>query len=154
MSPKRLPVVSGTRLVRALEKDGFEIVGTRGSHCKLRRGDSTVIVPMHDEIAMGTLASVLRAAGMTAERLRELLLRRSTTFSRSAGHPGAVTAPLTYMDDSAGIVSDDLRTLMVRVRGPGMAGLLSHGGQEFTAGPLAASACLGADPAVLTGPLA
>lgn len=73
MSPKRLPVVSGSRLVRALEKDGFEVVGTKGSHCKLRRGDRTVIVPLHDEIAMGTLASILRATEMTAERLRELL---------------------------------------------------------------------------------
>jgi len=73
VSPKRLPVVSGARLVRALEKDGFEVVGTKGSHCKLRRGDRTVIVPLHDEIATGTLASVLRATGVTAERLRELL---------------------------------------------------------------------------------
>ena len=73
MSPRRLPAVSGKRLVRALEKDGFKVIGTKGSHCKLRRGPSTVIVPLHDEIAAGTLASVLRAAGMTPERLRELL---------------------------------------------------------------------------------
>jgi predicted RNA binding protein YcfA (HicA-like mRNA interferase family) len=56
-----------------LEKDGFEVVGTRGSHCKLRRDDRTVIVPLHDEIAAGTLASILRAAGLTPEHLRELL---------------------------------------------------------------------------------
>jgi predicted RNA binding protein YcfA (HicA-like mRNA interferase family) len=45
VSPKRLPIVSGARVVRALEKDGFEVVGTRGSHCKMRRGPRTVIVP-------------------------------------------------------------------------------------------------------------
>jgi predicted RNA binding protein YcfA (HicA-like mRNA interferase family) len=73
VSPRRLPVVSGPRVVRALEKDGFEVVGTRGSHCKLRRGDRTVIVPLHDEIAAGTLASILRAVGFTPEHLRELL---------------------------------------------------------------------------------
>jgi predicted RNA binding protein YcfA (HicA-like mRNA interferase family) len=73
VSPKRLPVVSGAQLVRALEKDGFEVVSTKGSHRKLRRGGRTVIVPLHDEIAMGTLASVLRAAGITSEQLRELL---------------------------------------------------------------------------------
>jgi predicted RNA binding protein YcfA (HicA-like mRNA interferase family) len=44
VSPKRLPVVSGARVVRALEKDGFDIIGTKGSHCKLRRGSRTVIV--------------------------------------------------------------------------------------------------------------
>jgi hypothetical protein len=32
-----------------------------------------VIVPLHDEVAAGTLASVLRAAAMTPERLRELI---------------------------------------------------------------------------------
>lgn len=39
MSPGRLPVVSGARVVRALEKDGFDVISTKGSHCKLRRGD-------------------------------------------------------------------------------------------------------------------
>ena len=73
MSPKRLPVVSGARVVRALEKDGFDVVGTKGSHCKPRRDSRTVIVPLHDELRPGTLASIMRAAGMSADRLRELL---------------------------------------------------------------------------------
>jgi predicted RNA binding protein YcfA (HicA-like mRNA interferase family) len=73
VSPGRLPVVSGASLVRALEKDGFDVVSTRGSHCKLRRGSQTVIVPLHDEVRPGTLASILRAADITADRLRELL---------------------------------------------------------------------------------
>jgi predicted RNA binding protein YcfA (HicA-like mRNA interferase family) len=45
VSPKRLPVVSGARVVRALQKGGFGVIGTKGSHCKLRRGSRTVIVP-------------------------------------------------------------------------------------------------------------
>ncbi|HUZ36918.1 MAG TPA: type II toxin-antitoxin system HicA family toxin [Streptosporangiaceae bacterium] len=73
MSPKRLPAVSGTRVVRALQKAGFEVIRTRGSHCKLRDGSRTVIVPLHDEVRPGTLASILRAAGLTPEKLRELL---------------------------------------------------------------------------------
>ena len=73
MSPKRLPIVSGARAVRALEKDGFDVIGTKGSHCKLRRGPRTVIVRLHNELRPGTLASILRAAGMSADRLRELL---------------------------------------------------------------------------------
>jgi predicted RNA binding protein YcfA (HicA-like mRNA interferase family) len=73
VNPGRLPVVSGARLVRALEKDGFDVVSTRGSHIKLRRGSQTVIVPLHDEVRPGTLASILRAADITADRLRELL---------------------------------------------------------------------------------
>jgi predicted RNA binding protein YcfA (HicA-like mRNA interferase family) len=73
MSPRRLPISSGTRIVRALEKDGFEVISTRGSHCKLRRGSATVIVPLHDEVRPGTLASILRASGISPERLRDLL---------------------------------------------------------------------------------
>jgi predicted RNA binding protein YcfA (HicA-like mRNA interferase family) len=73
VSPKRLPVVSGARVVRALQKGGFGVIGTKGSHCKLRRGSRTVIVPLHNEVRPGTLASILRAADMTADRLRELL---------------------------------------------------------------------------------
>jgi predicted RNA binding protein YcfA (HicA-like mRNA interferase family) len=69
VSPKRLPVVSGARVVRALEKDGFDVISTRGSHCKLRRDSRTVIVPLHDEVGPGALASILRAA----DRLRESL---------------------------------------------------------------------------------
>jgi predicted RNase H-like HicB family nuclease/predicted RNA binding protein YcfA (HicA-like mRNA interferase family) len=36
MSPRRLPVASGAQVVRALEKDGFEVISTKGSHRKLR----------------------------------------------------------------------------------------------------------------------
>jgi predicted RNA binding protein YcfA (HicA-like mRNA interferase family) len=68
-----LPVVSGAEVVRALGKAGFEVVSTKGSHRKLRRDEHTVIIPLHDEIATGTLASILRAAGMSPEELRELL---------------------------------------------------------------------------------
>lgn len=75
MSPRQLPVVSGKRIVRALERAGFEVVRTRGSHCKLRHVSPprVVIVPLHDEVRPGTLASILRQAGMTVDELRTLL---------------------------------------------------------------------------------
>ena len=75
MSPRQLPVVSGKRIVRALEKVGFEVVSTRGSHCKLRQlsPPRIVIVPLHDEVRPGTLASILRQAGLTVDELRDLL---------------------------------------------------------------------------------
>ena len=75
MRPRQLPVVSGKRVVRALEKVGFEVVSTRGSHCKLRHMSPLriVIVPLHDEVRPGTLTSILRQAGLTADELRDLL---------------------------------------------------------------------------------
>jgi len=69
MSPRQLPVLSGKRIVRALEKAGCEIVSTRGSHCKLRHlfPPRVVIVPFYDEVRPGILASILRQAGLTVD---------------------------------------------------------------------------------------
>ncbi len=58
MSP-RLPVVSGADVVRALGKVGFSQLSQRGSHVKLANEvGRTAIVPMHRELAPGTLRSV------------------------------------------------------------------------------------------------
>jgi predicted RNA binding protein YcfA (HicA-like mRNA interferase family) len=73
----RLPVVSGAATVEALAKAGFAQVSQRGSHVKLRgEGGRTVIVPMHRELASGTLRSVLRQAGLSADEFSRLLTRR------------------------------------------------------------------------------
>jgi len=69
-----LPVVSGKKAVRALEKFGFTRISQKGSHVKLRSEDGrTVIVPLHRELARGTLASILRQAGLSADDLIDLL---------------------------------------------------------------------------------
>ncbi len=74
---KRLPVVSGNKVVKALQQKGFLVVHQRGSHVKLKKteGDKVyiAIVPMHGEIAKGTLKSILRQANLTLEELYELL---------------------------------------------------------------------------------
>lgn len=63
-----LPRVSGAEVVKALAKVGFSQVSQRGSHVKLRNADGrTVIVPLHRELASGTLASILRQAGLDRE---------------------------------------------------------------------------------------
>ena len=70
----KLPVVSGEEAVRALARAGFCLVGQRGSHVKLRHpAGRVVIVPIHDELAPGTLKSILRQAGLTVEEFRRLL---------------------------------------------------------------------------------
>ncbi|MFN2504165.1 MAG: type II toxin-antitoxin system HicA family toxin [Acidimicrobiales bacterium] len=72
MSP-RLPRLSGAEAVRALERAGFAVVSQRGSHRKLRHPDGrVVIVPMHRELASGTMASILRQAGLSPSELEEL----------------------------------------------------------------------------------
>jgi len=69
-----LPVVSGEQVCRALERAGFVRKSQKGSHLKIRHPDGrTVIVPLHDEIAIGTLRSILRQAGLSVEDFLELL---------------------------------------------------------------------------------
>ena len=72
MSPA-LPVVSGADVVAALTKAGFIRVSQRGSHVKMRKDERVAIVPMHRELAQGTLGSVLRQAGLSREEFLTLL---------------------------------------------------------------------------------
>ena len=73
MSPA-LPVVAGAQVVSALTKGGFERVSQRGSHVKLRRQDGrVVIVPLHRELAIGTLRSIVRQSGLSVEEFLALL---------------------------------------------------------------------------------
>jgi predicted RNA binding protein YcfA (HicA-like mRNA interferase family) len=60
-------------MVAVLVRAGFARVSQKGSHVKLRADDRTVIVPLHDELAPGTLKSVLRQAGWSALDLRRAL---------------------------------------------------------------------------------
>jgi predicted RNA binding protein YcfA (HicA-like mRNA interferase family) len=71
---RRLPAVSGSAVERALRRAGFSEASRRGSHLKLRHPDGrTVIVPLHDELARGTLRSILRQAGLAPADLIALL---------------------------------------------------------------------------------
>lgn len=73
MSPSHLPITSGRKVVSALECVGFVHVKTKGDHAKLRQGDRVVIVPLHRELKRGTMASILKQAGLTPEEMRRLL---------------------------------------------------------------------------------
>ncbi len=68
---------SSAKIVKALERAGFYKVSQKGSHLKLRGirfGKlQTVVVPMHKEVAWGTMQSILEQATMTIEELRQYL---------------------------------------------------------------------------------
>lgn len=62
------------KVERALKLAGFEHVRTKGSHAVWRNpGGRTVILPMHGTVKRGTLASVVRQAGLTATEFLALL---------------------------------------------------------------------------------
>lgn len=73
----RLPDVSGAELVKALGKAGFIVLRQKGSHVSMEKTDSTgrwrTVVPMHREIARGTLHDILKQTGLTREEFSKLL---------------------------------------------------------------------------------
>lgn len=71
----KLPVVSGEKCIRALEKAGFYVVRRESSHITLVRDDpvAQLTVPDHREIRPGTLRAIIRQAGLTVEEFTRLL---------------------------------------------------------------------------------
>jgi len=69
--------VSGQETSRALERLGFKQVRQRGSHVVLRKetaeGQVGCVVPLHRELAIGTLRGILRQAHVTIESFVEHL---------------------------------------------------------------------------------
>ncbi len=62
---------SGREVIAVLQRMGFVWLRTKGSHAVLRKGSSVCVVPLHEELAAGTLRGVLRQAGLSpAEFLR------------------------------------------------------------------------------------
>lgn len=73
----KLPRISGKEAIRALERLGFEQIRQKGSHIILKketeRGTTGCVVPLHDELAIGTLHGILKQAAVTADELIEKL---------------------------------------------------------------------------------
>ena len=63
----KLPHLSGSEIVRSLERLGFAQVRQKGSHVILRRGSTGCVVPLHRAVKIGTLAGILRQAGVTPD---------------------------------------------------------------------------------------
>ena len=73
----KLPIVSGTEAVKAFQRLGFIVDRQRGSHVVLKKnvpeGQRGCVIPMHREIALGTLRSALKMAGVSPEEFNEAL---------------------------------------------------------------------------------
>ncbi|MDM8005223.1 MAG: type II toxin-antitoxin system HicA family toxin [Phycisphaerae bacterium] len=69
-----LPVLTSRQVVQALSVLGFTTVRQRGSHLQMKRGNRLATVPLHrGDIPPGTLKSILRQAGITAQELVDSL---------------------------------------------------------------------------------
>ena len=73
----KLHRISGEKAIRALEKLGFEYSRQRGSHVILKKqtlnGVIGCVVPLHRELAVGTLRGILRQAGLSVEEFVDKL---------------------------------------------------------------------------------
>ena len=67
----KLPILPARKVIKALQSNGFQISRQSGSHIILvKTADNkklTVVVPKHDEIAKGTLLSIISQSGLTKE---------------------------------------------------------------------------------------
>ncbi|MBN1191208.1 MAG: type II toxin-antitoxin system HicA family toxin [Dehalococcoidales bacterium] len=69
-----LPVVSGNDCIQVLQKVGYKITRTRGSHVRMQcPGRTPVTVPKHYEIDRGTLSNIIRTANITVDQFISLL---------------------------------------------------------------------------------
>ncbi len=65
-----LKCVSGKAVICALERLGFVKVRQRGSHVvlkKLPEAEVGCVVPLHHELAVGTLRGILKQAGVSPQ---------------------------------------------------------------------------------------
>ncbi len=69
----KLPVLSGAELVRLLLRAGFQEVRQKGSHVSLQKENHRTVVPLHNELAKGTLVGILKQCGLTREDLQRFI---------------------------------------------------------------------------------
>jgi predicted RNA binding protein YcfA (HicA-like mRNA interferase family) len=74
---QRLPVLTPTKVIRALQKAGFYIHRQTGSHIQLKHNDKPelrITVPYHShDLPVTILHSIIKQAGLTVEEFRALL---------------------------------------------------------------------------------
>jgi len=68
------PSITGSRLIRALRRLGFEVIRVKGSHHFLQHQDGRcTVVPAHrgESVGRGLLAQILRDCDITKEDLQK-----------------------------------------------------------------------------------
>ena len=65
----KLPVLSGTELIKKLVRKGFTIRRQAGSHVVMQKDERVFAVPLHHELKKGTLKAILKQANLEVEDL-------------------------------------------------------------------------------------
>jgi predicted RNA binding protein YcfA (HicA-like mRNA interferase family) len=69
---EKVPGINHLAAIRALEKAGFSIV-RQGKHVFMSDGVRIVTIPRHNPINAFTMGGIVRDAGLTPEKFRDLL---------------------------------------------------------------------------------
>lgn len=71
----RVPPVKPADAIRVFEQLGYAVDRRRGSHIVMKKPGATrpLVVPDHTELAIGTLRSNLRSAGISVDEFLERL---------------------------------------------------------------------------------
>ena len=62
-----LPRISGNQAIKIFESLNFIVVRQKGSHVVLRRGNRGCVIPVHKELAVGTLRSAIKQANISID---------------------------------------------------------------------------------------
>ncbi|MTJ09567.1 type II toxin-antitoxin system HicA family toxin [Anabaena sp. UHCC 0204] len=70
-----VPILKPAEVIKAFTKLGWEVSRQRGSHIIMTKEGhpATLSVPKHNEVARGTLRSLISKAGITVEEFMEAL---------------------------------------------------------------------------------
>lgn len=71
----KYPVLPPKKIIKILKKFGFEKISQKGSHVKYKNyiAGKIFIIPMHNEIASGTLKSILEQADIEIQEFSKYL---------------------------------------------------------------------------------
>lgn len=71
---KRLPILSGKEIIKALAKVGFVPVRQKGSHVFLRHVDGRrTVVPLHEEVNKSTLMDIIEQTKLARQDFLKLI---------------------------------------------------------------------------------
>ena len=71
----KLPIISGRKCIKALNKLGFYFKRQEGSHIILRKDEpfTQVVIPYHKVLDRGTLRAIIRQVGLSIDEFLRLL---------------------------------------------------------------------------------
>ena len=73
----KVPSLNYDKVIKALQRNGWVVVGQKGSHIKLYKYTKDkklkLIVPAHKPIKRSTLSHILKQAGLSVEEFLQLL---------------------------------------------------------------------------------